>query len=95
MNNQQSSGKSYVVAWLGLLVLTATSLGAHYLPLGPFSTVVALAIALGKTLIVALVFMHLSRESFTVRFVAGLNFVWVALLCAGIALDIAALSVSR
>lgn len=91
MNNQKSGGKPYVFAWLGLLVLTATSLGAHYVPLGAFSTVVALAIALGKTLIVALIFMHLLHEPFTVRFVAALNFLWVVLLCAGIALDVAAL----
>jgi cytochrome c oxidase subunit IV len=91
MNNRKPSGKPYVLAWLGLLVLTATSLGAHYVPLGPFSIVVALAIALAKTLVVALIFMHLLDEPFTVRFVAGLNVVWVVLLCAGIALDIAAL----
>jgi hypothetical protein len=32
--------------------------------------------------------MHLDREPFAVRFVAGLNVAWVLLLCLGIAADV-------
>lgn len=84
-------GRLYIAAWLGLLALTFLSLGAHYLSLGAFSVLAALAIALGKVSLVAVVFMHLKDESPTVRAVAAINLVWVALLCAGIALDVARL----
>jgi cytochrome c oxidase subunit 4 len=83
------SGRPYVIAWLGLLALTLLSFGAHYLPLGPFGTALALAIALLKALVVLVVFMHLRREPLSIRCVAALNLAWVALLCAGVALDVA------
>ncbi len=83
------SGRPYVLAWLALLVLTGLSFGAHYLELGVLTTAVALAFASAKAIIVALVFMHLRQESVSVRTVAALNVAWVALICAGIALDVA------
>ena len=84
------SGRAYVLAWLGLLGLTLMSFGAHFLELGAFATAVSLAIAGLKALVVVLVFMHLRRESVSVRTVAALNVAWVALISAGIALDVAA-----
>jgi len=84
------SGRAYVLAWLGLLVLTLVSFGAHYLELGAFATAVSLIIAAVKAGVVALVFMHLKTESVSVRTVAALNLAWVALISIGIALDVAA-----
>ena len=84
------SGRPYVFAWLGLLVLTLVSFGAHYLELGAFATAVSLAIAAVKAGVVGLVFMHLKTESVSVRTVAALNLAWVALISIGIALDVAA-----
>lgn len=78
----------YVFAWLALVLLTLASFGAHQLPLGAFATPVALAIALVKATIVALVFMHLLEEAFSIRCVAVLNALWVALLCLGIMADV-------
>ena len=40
-----------------------------------------------KAGIVLVIFMHLGREPFPIRFVAMLNLAWVALLCLGIAAD--------
>jgi hypothetical protein len=37
---------------------------------------------------VFVVFMHLDREPFPIRFVAALNVAWVLLLCLGIAADV-------
>jgi cytochrome c oxidase subunit 4 len=82
-------GKPYVLAWLSLLLLTAASFGIHYVDLGPFATAASLAIAALKAAIVFLVFMHLTREPSTIRFVAVLNVAWVALISLGIALDVA------
>jgi len=84
------SGRDYVLAWLGLLVLTLISFGAHYLELGAFATAVSLIIAGVKAGVVGLVFMHLKTESVSVRTVAALNLAWVALISVGIALDVAA-----
>lgn len=77
-----------MLAWVALVLLTLVSFGAHHLPLGAFATPVALSIALVKASIVALVFMHLLEEAFSIRCVAVLNAVWVALLCAGIIADV-------
>ena len=83
-----AAGRPYVHAWLALLALTALSFGADHLPLGSFSTVVALGIAGVKAGVVLIVFMHLNREPFPIRIVAVLNVAWVLLLCLGIAADV-------
>jgi len=85
----QRSGKPYILAWLALLVLTGASYGLHLLPLGSFSPVAAFSIALAKALIVILVFMHLTEAAFSVRMVALLNLLFVALLCLGVVADVA------
>ena len=84
------SGRRYIRAWLALLVLTGLSFGVDRLHLGSVSTAIALGVALLKASIVFVVFMHLDREPFPIRFVAGLNVAWVLLLCLGIAADVAA-----
>jgi cytochrome c oxidase subunit 4 len=86
-----ASGKPYVYAWLALLLLTGLSFGADHLQLGSLSLAVALAIASVKASIVFVIFMHLNREPFPIRFVAALNVAWVLLLCAGIAADVGVL----
>jgi cytochrome c oxidase subunit 4 len=83
-----AGGKPYVYAWLALLGLTALSFGADHLPLGSFSTMVALAIAGVKAAVVLMVFMHLNREPFPIRLVAVLNVAWILLLCLGLAADV-------
>jgi caa(3)-type oxidase subunit IV len=83
-----SPGRRYIHAWLALLVLTAVSFGADQMHLGSLSTGIALLVAVLKASIVFVVFMHLDREPFPIRFVAGLNVAWVLLLCLGIAADV-------
>jgi cytochrome c oxidase subunit IV len=69
-----------LLAWLSLLTLLgATVLGA-YQPLGAFNIGLALAIALGKALIVAAIFMEL-RDSNGIRLVAAsAGFFWLAIM---------------
>jgi cytochrome c oxidase subunit IV len=85
------TGRSYVLAWLALVVLTSMSLGATFLPL---SIVAAEALALGlatvKAVIVALVFMHLLEARFAVKAIAATVFLFIVILCLGIAADVAA-----
>jgi cytochrome c oxidase subunit 4 len=85
---KQLGGKQYFVAWLVLVALTGASFGASRLSLGGAAAIVALAIAVVKASVVLAVFMHLYRAPFVLRFVAALNIAWVALLCAGIAIDV-------
>jgi caa(3)-type oxidase subunit IV len=85
-------GRRYIYAWLALLVLTGISFGADQLHLGSISTGVALIVAVIKASVVFVVFMHLDREPFPIRFVAGLNVAWVLLLCLGIAADVGTIS---
>lgn len=84
-----AGGGRYVVAWVALLVLTGLSYGADQLHLGSLTTAIALGVALVKASIVFIVFMHLDREPFPIRFVAALNVAWVLMLCLGIAADVA------
>ena len=48
----------YLTIILTLMILTAATVGAAYVPLGQFNIVVALAIATVKATLVVLFFMH-------------------------------------
>lgn len=54
-----SSFKTYLFVYLGLLLLLASTVGADFLPLGPFHEVVAVGIAIAKAVLIALFFMNL------------------------------------
>jgi cytochrome c oxidase subunit 4 len=69
-----------VVSWAGLLGLLALTVFAAYQPLGAFNTPFALAIALGKALIVLAVFMELRERSALIIAFAGAGFFWLAIL---------------
>jgi cytochrome c oxidase subunit 4 len=49
----------YVVTFVALLVLTSLTLALSFVPLGAGQAPAAMAIAIGKSLLIALVFMHL------------------------------------
>jgi cytochrome c oxidase subunit 4 len=53
-----SSLGSSVAIWLTLLACTGLTVGAAFVDMGPFNTVVALAIATFKAILVVLFFMH-------------------------------------
>ena len=53
----------YLAIGMGLLVLTATTVGAAFVNLGPFNPVVALLIATIKATLVVLFFMHVKGAS--------------------------------
>jgi cytochrome c oxidase subunit 4 len=53
----------YIAIGLILLVLTATTVGAAFVNLGPFNPVVALLIATIKATVVVLFFMHVKGAS--------------------------------
>ncbi len=53
----------YLAIGVGLLVLTATTVGAAFVNLGPFNPIIALLIATIKALLVVLFFMHVKGAS--------------------------------
>jgi cytochrome c oxidase subunit 4 len=55
--------KLYYAIWIILLILTGVTAWIATVDLGPFNTIVALAIATGKALIVVLFFMHVKYTS--------------------------------
>ena len=72
--------RTYVVIFLALMVLTAVTVGAAFLDLGPFNTFVALLIACTKMFLVVLYFMHVRYSSRLTWAVVGAGFFWLALL---------------
>jgi len=52
----------YIAIGVGLLIGTATTVGAAFVNLGPFNPVVALLIATIKAIVVVLFFMHVKRR---------------------------------
>jgi cytochrome c oxidase subunit 4 len=72
--------KIYVLVWAGLLFLLLLTWGIAELNLGAFSVVAALTIAIVKTLLVILYFMHVRYSSrITWVFVAA-GFIWFMIM---------------
>ncbi|HMF09926.1 MAG TPA: cytochrome C oxidase subunit IV family protein [Thermoanaerobaculia bacterium] len=74
--------RSYVAVFVVLLIMTGTTTAVSFLDLGPWNTVVALAIAFFKATLVVLIFMHVkySPRLTTTVIVGGLF--WLAILIA-------------
>jgi caa(3)-type oxidase subunit IV len=83
-------GRPYVLALIGLILLTALSFGMHYTPLGgALGALVALLIAGAKVTIVGVIFMELRESLPATRMIAIVTVTFVALLCLGIIGDVA------
>ena len=74
--------KVYALIFFVLLILTATTCAISFINLGRLNAVVALVIAFGKALLVALFFMHLrySRRLMQIVVVSGLF--WLGIMIA-------------
>ena len=68
-----------VAVFVGLLILTVVTVGARYVEFGEFNLAVALLIAIVKTSLVVLFFMHLYWDSpfNALAFIAGMFFVFL------------------
>ena len=69
-----------VLVWIGLLMLLAGTAAVSLLPLPEIHPLINLLIALAKTILIGLFFMHLRGASNLVRLIALAGFVWIALL---------------
>ena len=70
----------YVLTFLALLILTAATTGVAYIDLGVFNTVVALAIAVIKMLLVILFFMHVKYHKGLTRIAIICAFFWLGIM---------------
>src|SRR5512144_1196146 len=76
------SVKTYSVIFAALIAATFLTTAVAYVDLGPFSVVVALAIAVVKMLLVALFFMHLRHSTMLTRVVVIGGLLWLAIMIA-------------
>jgi cytochrome c oxidase subunit 4 len=74
--------KVYVGIFLSLMVLTAATVGAAYVNLGPFNIVIALAIATLKATLVVLFFMHARYSPGRTHMVIIAAVFWLAIMLA-------------
>ena len=69
-----------VLTWVALIALLALTVGLAFLPLGPFRSLVAYAIATAKAALVLWFFMEMRREGGIPRLAAAAGFVWISVL---------------
>lgn len=80
MNAHILPSKVYYRIWLALLTLLVLTWGLAQINLGPLNIVAMLLIAIGKTVLVVLFFMHVKYTSrLTWVFVAA-GFIWLAIM---------------
>jgi len=72
--------KIYYVIFAMLMVLTAVTVGVAYIDLGAMNTVVALAIACFKALIVVLFFMHVKYSTRLIKLTVIAGLYWMGIL---------------
>jgi cytochrome c oxidase subunit 4 len=72
--------RTYVMAWMGLLGLTAIAVGVVRLRFTNFALLIAIAIATVKSGLVVFFFMHLKEESWIVKVMLLLALLALALI---------------
>ncbi|MBZ5723556.1 MAG: cytochrome C oxidase subunit IV family protein [Acidobacteriia bacterium] len=72
--------RTYALVFAVLIALTVLTTAVAFVDLGPFSVVVALAIAVGKMLLVALFFMHIRHSTRLTRLVVLGGLLWLIIL---------------
>ena len=70
----------YLLVFLVLIILTGVTTGVAFVDLGSLNTVVALAIAVCKMLLVILFFMHVRHSSHLTKIVVVAAFAWLLIL---------------
>src|SRR5579883_388311 len=80
MSEHIDSDKTYALVFLGLIIATVATTAVAFVDLGPFSVVVALAIAVCKMLLVALFFMHVRHSSKLTKLVLVGGLLWLGIM---------------
>jgi cytochrome c oxidase subunit 4 len=74
------SVKTYALVWIVLLIATVVTTEVSFIDLGSLNVVVALTIAVGKMLLVALFFMHVRHSTKLTKVVIVSGLVWLFIL---------------
>jgi len=69
-----------LIVWVALMALLAATIGATFVPLGPWRLAISLTIALAKAALVGGVFMELSKAPQMTRVVALATFAILTVL---------------
>ncbi len=72
--------RTYLLVFLALLLLTATTTLAAFVNLGPLNNVIALGIAVLKATLVVLFFMHVRYSPRLIPLVVTAGFFWLLIL---------------
>ncbi len=75
--------RTYVLVGIVLLILAFATYEAAFINLGPWHTVVALAIAVAKAVLIALFFMHARYSTGITRVVMAGGILWLGILIVG------------
>ena len=73
----------YLLVWLWLLALLAVTVGVSYVHLGRLNLVIAVGIAVIKSLVIILYFMHVRYSSKLIWIFVGAGFFWLGILVVG------------
>ena len=79
-NEHIDSVKTYALVFLALIFATVLTTAVAFVDLGPFSVVVALAIAVCKMLLVVLFFMHVRHSTKLTKLVLAGGVLWLFIL---------------
>ncbi len=77
-----STTRTYWTNGAVLLAFLALTIGAAYVNLGPFNTIVAMLIAAAKAMLIVLFFMHLRQARPLMWIVAGAGVFWLGIMIA-------------
>ncbi len=83
MTEQLTPVRTYVVVCVALLVFTLLTYTAAFVRMGPWNTVVALAIAAAKAILIILFFMHARFSTGVMRIVMVGGLLWLGILLIG------------
>ena len=80
MSEHVTPRKTYFAIFFALLILTYATIAVSRVDLGRLNTIVALAIAVTKAVLVVLFFMHIRYSTRLTKLVVVGGFLWLALL---------------
>ncbi len=83
MTEEITPARTYVVVGITLLLLTALTLGIHFIDLGPLNLVAALGIAGAKAALITWYFMNARHSSRMTLIIVFAGMLWLGLLMMG------------
>jgi cytochrome c oxidase subunit IV len=80
MSEQVIGKKVYFAVFAALMVLTAATVIAARIDMGPLNTPIAMVIAVTKAILVVLFFMHVRYSSKLTKLMVGAGFLWLGIM---------------